>query len=73
MTNDMKEKWKLSDPNHVLDCIEQWRNLDLRKISDDDVDAVLRSFLKALKKFLFQAQKKILLHFGVFEKRLVLC
>lgn len=54
----MKEKWKLSDPNHILDCIEQWRNLDLRKNSDDEVDAALRSFLESLKKFSLSSTNK---------------
>lgn len=58
MTKDMKEKWKLSDPNHILGCIEQWRNLDLRKNSDDEVDATLRSFLESLKKISLSTTEK---------------
>lgn len=58
MTKDMKEKWKLSDPNHILDCIEQWRNLDLRKNSDDEVDAALRSFIESLRKFSLSSTEK---------------
>jgi hypothetical protein len=26
-----EKPWKLPPPCHVLECIEKWRNLDLRK------------------------------------------
>ena len=35
-------------PSLVLECIESWRNTDLRKLSDDDIDQQLSEFLDKL-------------------------
>lgn len=43
--------WKLPAPSHVLECIEKWRNLDLRKREDSDIDTELSSFLDSLETF----------------------
>lgn len=53
----MKETLNLPDPNHVLDCIERWRKLDLRKKSDDDVDEELKSLLSSLKTICTSSKK----------------
>lgn len=47
MRNQAK-KWTLSSPDLVLECIEKWRNLDLRKLSDSDIDDQLSVFLDSL-------------------------
>ena len=46
-----KPPWKLPHPSHVLECIEKWRNLDLRKKEDSEIDKELSSFLDSLKTF----------------------
>lgn len=43
--------WKLPHPSHVLECIEKWRNLDLRKKEDSEIDKELSSFLDSLETF----------------------
>ena len=47
MTID-KEKWSLPSPTLVMECIERWRNLDLRELSDSDIDRELSDFLDKL-------------------------
>lgn len=47
MTTNSKQ-WKMPSPTKVLECIEKWRNLDLRKISDSDIDEQLTEFLESL-------------------------
>ena len=47
MTSDSK-KWTLPSPNIVMECIEKWRNLDLRKMSDSEIDEELSDFLDTL-------------------------
>ncbi len=42
------ETSKLPHPTHVLECIDKWRMLDLRKLNDDDFDKELTKFLKKL-------------------------
>lgn len=41
-------KWTLPLPTHVLECIERWRNLDLRKLTDPEIDNQLSEFLDSL-------------------------
>jgi len=43
--------WKLPHPSHVLECIEKWRNLDLKKKEDSEIDKELSSFLDSLETF----------------------
>lgn len=47
MTTDSK-KWTLPSPSLVLECIEKWRNLDLRKLTDLEIDTQLSDFLDTL-------------------------
>jgi len=47
MTPDSK-KWTLSSPNLVMECIEKWRSLDLRKMTDSEIDSELSEFLDSL-------------------------
>jgi hypothetical protein len=42
------EKWSLPSPTLVMECIEKWRNLDLRKLSDNYIDKELSDFLDKL-------------------------
>lgn len=46
-----KKQWTLPHPAHVLACIEKWRNLDLRKKEDSEIDKELSSFLDSLETF----------------------
>ena len=46
-----KKQWTLPPPAHVLACIESWRNLDLRKKEDSEIDKELSSFLDSLETF----------------------
>jgi len=41
-------KWILPPPTHVLECIEGWRKLDLRKQTDQEIDKKLSDFLDSL-------------------------
>ena len=41
----------LPHPSYVLECIEKWRNLDLRKKEDSEIDKDLSSFLDSLETF----------------------
>ena len=50
--------WKLPHPSHVLECIEKWRNLDLRKNEDSEIDKELSSFLDSLETFDVSSVKK---------------
>lgn len=51
MNDDTKDLWSLPDPKHVLECIEKWRSLDLRKMTDSEIDKELSSFLDLLVTF----------------------
>lgn len=42
------KKWTMPHPSIVLECIESWRNIDLRKLSDNDIDQQLSQFLNKL-------------------------
>lgn len=42
------KKWTLPAPNLVMEYIEKWRNQDLRKITDSEIDAQLSDFLDSL-------------------------
>lgn len=44
----MVTEWTLPDPMHVLDCIEKWRGLDLKKMNDSEIDSELESLLESL-------------------------
>ncbi|MBW2006236.1 MAG: RES domain-containing protein [Deltaproteobacteria bacterium] len=46
-----EKPWKLPHPARVLECIEKWRNLDLRKKEDSEIDTELSSFLDSLETF----------------------
>lgn len=39
---------RLPDPERVLSCIDNWRALDLKQLSDSDIDSELTSFLQSL-------------------------
>jgi|GEM_PF-1413286 len=39
---------KLPDPERVLTCIDNWRKLDLKHLSDNAIDGELTSFLESL-------------------------
>jgi len=41
--------WALPNPSQVMQSIEKWRNLDLRKKTDDEIDSELSEFLNSLK------------------------
>lgn len=43
--------WKLPKPSQVLECIEKWRNLDLRQKTDEEVDEELSDFLDTLETY----------------------
>lgn len=47
-TNQKNHKWTLPSPTHVLECIEGWRKLDLRKETDQEIDKKLSDFLDLL-------------------------
>jgi RES domain-containing protein len=53
-----EKPWKLPHPSHVLECIEKWRNLDLRKKEDSEIDQELSSFLDSLETFDVSSVKK---------------
>jgi len=40
--------WRLPEPSQVMICIEKWRNLDLRKMTDSEIDSELSEFLDSL-------------------------
>jgi len=48
MNDITKDGLSLPEPKHVLECIDKWRRLDLRKKTDSEVDTELRSFLDSL-------------------------
>ena len=50
MTSENKQ-WTLPDPKHVMECIERWRELDLRKKSDSEIDLELSGLLDSLKDY----------------------
>ncbi len=47
-TNQKNHKWTLPSPTHVLECIEGWRKLDLRKVTNQEIDKKLSDFLDSL-------------------------
>ena len=47
MTSNFK-KWTLPSPNLVMECIEKWRTVDLRKLTDTEVDTQLSELLDSL-------------------------
>ena len=44
-------KWALPPPNLVLQCLERWRDLDLRKLTDSEIDNQLSEFLDLLETY----------------------
>lgn len=46
--NSNFKKWILPSPEHVMECIEKWRSLDLRKSTDEEIDAQLSGLLDSL-------------------------
>lgn len=47
--NEMTDlPWTLPKPSLVMERIEKWRNLDLRKMTDNEVDSELSEFLDSL-------------------------
>lgn len=42
------QQWKMPHPSLVLECIENWRSFDLRRLSDSDIDNQLTEFLEKL-------------------------
>lgn len=53
-----EKQWKLPHPSQVLECIEKWRNLDLRKEEDSEIDKKLSSFLDSLETFTVSSVKQ---------------
>lgn len=43
--------WTLPNPSYVMKSIENWRSLDLRKMSDSDLDSELSTFLSSLETY----------------------
>ncbi len=40
--------FSLSPPSLILESIEEWRQLDLRKMSDEDIDSEFINFLNSI-------------------------
>ncbi len=45
---NIENHWTLPSPSHVLECIEKWRSLDLRKKTDLEIDSEMSLFLDSL-------------------------
>jgi len=45
------QKWILPSPKLVLQCIERWRDQDLRKLTDSEIDNQLSKFLDSLETY----------------------
>jgi len=58
MTVETQKQWLLPDPAYVLSCIEKWRNLDLRRKSDSEIDFELKSFIISLEKIVVSSTRK---------------
>ena len=43
--------WTLPNPSQVMQSIEKWRNLDLRKKTDSEIDSELSEFLDSLETY----------------------
>ena len=44
MDEDLGYKMSMPEPGKVLECIEKWRRLDLKKEPDDEIDKKLNKF-----------------------------
>jgi len=52
-TNNTNALMTMPTPEHVLDCIDKWMSLNLRVMSDSEVDEEIGNFLELLGEYSF--------------------